>query len=255
MAGSLDRWKRIVGTGASFALFGFASLLLGLVAYPALVLRGGGRERREKGMQRLIQVSFQMFVGFMKAVGVIRVQFLHPERLPSAGGPCLLVANHPSLIDYVLLGTLLPQADVVVKRSHWSNPFTRGVVRGAGYVPNDSGESTLAACVERLQAGRVLLLFPEGTRSPRGGLGDFQRGAAHAALASGVPATPVTIRCEPPGLMRDQPWWDVPPSRMQFTLEVGEPILMEVDSASRGRASRALTATYREYFEKRLGLV
>ncbi len=228
------------------------ALLLGVIAYPVLALVSRSAEQREVRMQRAIHHAFRMFVGFMRGVGVIAVQQVGDGRLPKAG-PCLVIANHPSLIDYVLLGSRLPQADVVVKRAHWTNPFTRGVVRGAGYIPNDSGESTLEACVSRLRAGRVVLLFPEGTRSPRGGLGPFQRGAAHVALAARLPAVPVTITCEPPGLMRGQPWWDVPATRMLYTLRVGEPIRSEAAGTSRARASRALTATYRETFEKRLG--
>lgn len=244
---------RILGTGASFALFGVGALALGLVAFPLLALTSRSRELRERRMQRLIHWTFRGFAGFMEAVGVIRVELLHPERL-ERGTPGLLIANHPTLIDYVLLVSRLPQADVVVKRSHWSNPFVAGVVRGAGYLPNDTGEGTVEACVERLRAGRTVLLFPEGTRSPRGGLGAFQRGAAHVALAAGVDALPVTIRNWPPGLMRGQAWYDVPERRMQITLEVGEALPSDSAGAPRGRASRALTATYREHFQKDLGL-
>jgi len=253
LAKSVDRWLRIVGTGASFALFGVGSLFLGLIAYPVLWLLPGGRPQRERRMQWLIHRSFRVFAGFMQAVGVIVVDLRQPERLPTEG-PSLVIANHPTLIDYVLLVAHMPQADVVVKRSHWSNPFTRGVVRGAGYVPNDTGEVTLGACLERLRAGRIVLLFPEGTRAPRGGLGPFQRGAAHVALTAGIPALPVTITCCPPGLMRGQPWYDVPESPMQFTLDVGESIPTLAEDEGRGRASRRLTAAYREHFAKGLGL-
>ncbi len=253
MSATVERWLRIAGTGAAFALFGAASLVVGLLAAPALALVSGDRDRRERRVQRLVHLSFRAFVRFVEAAGVIAVSVRGAERLPD-GGPCLVIANHPTLLDYVLVVAHLPQADVVVKRSHWSNPFTGGVVRGAGYVPNDTGEATLEACVARLRAGRTVLLFPEGTRSPRGRLGRFQRGAAHVALAAGVPAVPVTISCEPPGLMRGQPWYDVPERRMQFTLDVDEPIPTPPRPESRGRASRQLTAEYREHFAKRLGL-
>ena len=253
MAKSVERWLRILGTGASFALFGVGSLFLGLIAYPVLWLLPGDQLKRQRRMQWLIHRSFRFFAGFMKGVGAIAVDLRQPERLPT-DGPSLVIANHPTLIDYVLLVAHMPQADVVVKRSHWSNPFTRGVVRGAGYVPNDTGEATLEACLERLRAGRIVLLFPEGTRAPRGGLGPFQRGAAHVALAAGISALPVAITCRPPGLMRGQPWYDVPESPMQFTLDVGEPIPTLPEAAGRGRASRLLTAAYREHFAKELGL-
>ncbi len=248
---TVDRWARIVGTGASFALFGVGALLLGLVAQPILVLGGEEREQRQLRMQWLIHRSFRLFVGFMERVGVVSLEVHHAERLPRVG-PALLVANHPSLLDYVFLVSQLPQADCVVKREHWANPVTGAVVRAAGYVRNDSGESTLDECVRRLRAGRIVLLFPEGTRSPEAGLGRFQRGTAHVALATGLPAIPITIRCEPRGLMRGQAWYEVPERRMRFSLEVGQPIASEPAGLPRARASRALTGIYREHFEKRL---
>jgi len=204
-------------------------------------------------MQRSIQQVFHWFQRYMEIVGVITVDVRGAERL--RGGGKLLIANHPTLLDYVLIVALLEQADCVVKKSHWMNPFTAGVVRGAGYIPNDGGELTVAACAERLRAGRTLLLFPEGTRSPAGGLGAFARGAAHVSLATGEPAIPIAVRCEPRGLMRGQPWYDVPASRMRFTIDVGRPIAAEARVTSRGRAARDLTARYRAHFARDLGLV
>ena len=81
----------------------------------------------------------------------------------------------------------------------------------------------------------------------------FERGAAHVALLAGCPTYPVAIRCEPRGLMRGQPWYDVPASRMRFSFAVGAPIASETAEASRGRAARKLTARYRAHFEKELG--
>jgi len=152
------------------------------------------------------------------------------------------------------MGSLMPQLDCVVKREAWSNPFMRGVVEAAGYIPNDAGEQLVDRCVERIEQGGSLLIFPEGTRSPEGELGPFQRGAAHTALRSGRPLLPVSIRCDPPTLMRGQKWYDVPPRRMQFSIEVGEPIAPPrlTDEAPRGLAARRMTAELRDFFAKRL---
>jgi 1-acyl-sn-glycerol-3-phosphate acyltransferase len=250
---SSNRFLRIIGTGSSFLVFGAGALVLGIVVYPVLSALPGGRPVRERRMQRAIHLSFRFFVKFMEAVGTIRVTVRDGDRLRGSGAR-LVVANHPSLIDYVLLVSLLPQADCVAKRAIWNNPITRGVVRGAGYVPNDSGEAMIGECARRLREGRTVLVFPEGTRSPARGLGRFQRGAAHVAIESGVPLLPVTIRCEPPGLMRGQKWYEVPERRMTFTLEVGVPIAAETHGEHRAMASRAITDELREYFAKRLGI-
>jgi 1-acyl-sn-glycerol-3-phosphate acyltransferase len=204
-------------------------------------------------MQRAIHLSFRLFVGFMTGVGVITVAVRDGARLRGPG-PRLVVANHPSLIDYVLLVSLMPQADCVAKKAIWSNPITRGVVRGAGYIPNDAGQPMVDECARRLRDRRTILIFPEGTRSPARGLGQFQRGAAHVAIQSGVPLLPVTVRCEPPGLMRGQKWYNVPERRMAFSIEVGEPIVAQTHGQHRGIASRAITGELREHFAKRLGI-
>lgn len=249
MTDTLDRLRRILGTGCSFLLFGVAGLLMGAVVSPLLGLRERDPAIRELRVQALIQRCFAAFTGFMEWTGVISVSAVGIGAL-AEGGPHLLVANHPTLIDVVLLGALLPQMDCVVKREMWSNPLMRGVVQGAGYLPNDGGEATVQACLHRLRAGRTVLLFPEGTRSPQGGLGRLQRGAAHVALASGAPLVPVTITCRPPGLMRGQKWYDVPERRMQLRLERGSSIPADAQGASRSVAARRLTRELREHFEK-----
>ena len=252
-SGSANRFLRVLGTGASFILFGAGAVCLGTVLYPVLALLPGGPLARETRMQRAIHLSFRLFVAFMRGVGVITVSVRDGGRL-GRPGQGLVVANHPTLIDYVLLVSLMPQADCVAKKAIWSNPITRGVVRGAGYISNDAGEAMVDACTRRLQEGRTVLIFPEGTRSPSRGLGRFQRGAAHVAIQSGVPLLPVTIHCEPPGLMRDQKWYEVPERRMAFRIEVGTPITAETHGQHRGIASRAITDELREHFAKRLGI-
>jgi 1-acyl-sn-glycerol-3-phosphate acyltransferase len=249
MTEALDRLARIAGTGTSFLLFGVGGALLGMLVSPVLGRVHREADARALRMQQLIQRSFRFFTRFMERVGVIEVTASGIEALRGPG-PKLIVANHPTLIDYVLLGGLLPQMDCVVKRGLWDNPFLGGVVRGAGYIPNDDAEGTVQACVRHLREGRTLLLFPEGTRSPRGGLGRFQRGAAHVALETGLPLVPVTIRCVPPGLMRDQAWYDVPERRMQLTLDVGEAVQPKDEGLPRSLAARRLTRELRAVFAK-----
>src|SRR5258705_8298 len=70
----------------------------------------------------------------------------------------------------------------------------------------------------------VVVVVPEGTRSPRGGLRRFQRGAAHIALKSGCPVVPIVITCRPPTLLKGQPWHEVPDRRADWVLRVGDPI-------------------------------
>ena len=244
---------RAARTGIAFVTFGVGALILGGLVFPLLRTTTAGR-RRELRVQRAIHLSFRLFVGIMSALGLIRVTWRGRDHLAAPGGH-VIVANHPTLIDVVLLIARLPQADCVVKKAAWRNPYLRGVVSAAGYIPNDTGPEVSARCMDRLRAGGRLLLFPEGTRSPRAALGGFYRGAARVALASGCDIVPVVIRCEPPMLGKGQPWFRVPPRTAQITLDVQAPV-SAVEYARRhagaGLAARRLTDDLRHLFEQRL---
>ncbi|MCZ6782005.1 MAG: lysophospholipid acyltransferase family protein [Proteobacteria bacterium] len=251
MERELPAWLRVLGTGLSFSIFGLLCLLGVTVLFPAARL-WGGREGGDLRVQRVIHHCFRFFMKTVEVLGVLRIRVEGAEALRGPG-PRIVVANHPSLADVLLLVSQLPQADCIVKRSAWSNPFLAGVVRAAGYLPNDEGEALLEACATRLRQGRTVLLFPEGTRSPAGGVGRFRRGAAHLALRTGVPLQPVTITCEPRMLMRGVPWYRVPERAGRFVLRVEEPVsALESDGAERALAARRLTARLREGFQKRL---
>lgn len=73
----------------------------------------------------------------------------------------MIIANHPSLIDVVFLIGLVRQANCVVKKSLWENPFTRGPLRSTEYISNDGSMDMLDAAAESLQNGQTLIIFPE----------------------------------------------------------------------------------------------
>jgi 1-acyl-sn-glycerol-3-phosphate acyltransferase len=250
----VSRWVRIVGTGIAFLVFGAVAFLLAVAILPVARRLPGSDEEAELRAQRAMHGAFRFYVWLASALRLIDVDVRGGETLREPGGR-VVVANHPTLLDAILLGALMPQMDCVVKSAAWSNPVMRGAVRAAGYVPNELGDRLVAVCAERVARGRPRLLFPEGTRSPAEGLGDFRRGAAHIALRSGRPLLPVFIECDPPSLLRGDKWYDVPPRRLRFTLEVGEPIdprgtLDRAEPA--GAQARELTAALRDRYEKRL---
>lgn len=244
---------RIVGTGISFSVFGLLGLLMTVAVFPVTRLLVRDPVAREFRNQKLVHWGFRLFVRLMVGLGVLVVDVRDGERLAEPGQ--LVIANHPTLIDIVVLVSLMPQADCVVKKEAWSNPFMRGAVSATGYLPNDSGDALVEACVERLRAGRSLVLFPEGTRSPKGGLGPFRRGFAHAALASGCPLRTVVIRADPHALMRGQPWYDVPERRLRLTLDCGrmvDPQELAQGAPTRGIAARRISTSLRDFYGKTL---
>ena len=245
---------RVLRTGVAFLTFGIGAIVVAAVVWPLRLLPRRTDARREVQAQRVVHGAFRLFAWWMATLGLVRVSWIGAERLRGRG-PRLIVANHPTLIDVVLLLTRLPQADCIVKTAARRNPFMRRIVTGAGYLANDDGDALVDACADRIGRGRSVVLFPEGTRSPRGGLRRFQRGAAHIALKSGCPIVPVVITCRPPTLLKGQAWHDVPDRTARFVLRVEEPI----DPArylgaetTLPVAARRLTADLQMLYERRL---
>jgi 1-acyl-sn-glycerol-3-phosphate acyltransferase len=252
----VSRGWRIVRTAFGFAALGMASLLLSLVVLPLLRVFPGSQERKELRAQQAIHWFVRAYLRGLRILRILRIRCTGAARLREPG--TLVVANHPTLIDALVLMSLMPQADCVVKQRYYEDPFVGGTARGAGYIPSRGGPELVADCVERLVQGRSLIIFPEGTRSPVNGLAPFARGAAHIALRAGRDPLPVTIRCEPSTLYHGQAWWDVPERRFTLTLRVGEPLRVKEavgEQTCRGQAARALTASLREYFERRVDVV
>ena len=253
---AIARSWRIVRTGAGFAFAGILCLLLALVVFPIVRLLPGTREEKEIRSQRWVHRAVRAFFGFLEFMHVMKLRCNDAERLKQPG--VLVVANHPTLIDALCLMSLMPQADCVVKASHYDNFFLSGPIKGTGYIPNLDGPRLVAQCVERLRAGRSVIVFPEGTRSPAGGLGPFARGAAHVALKSGCDPVPVTIKCDPATLYRGKAWWDVPEGKFEMALVVDEPLVVKdvlQQPIPLPRAARLVTATLRDHFERRLVVV
>lgn len=221
---------------------------------PILTVRKRGAAR-ELATQRVIHRSTAAFIGMGTALRLFELHERGTGRLQR--NPGLVLANHPSLLDAVFLLSRMPQADCIVKAEAWRNPFLRHVVRAAGYIPNTGGPSVVEACAARLRAGRSVIVFPEGTRSPAVGFGRFKRGAARIAMQSDCAITPVLIRCEPSALRKDQPWWDVPNRKLVYTLDVGEPLStaqLAGDALARSPAfaARAISHALLAYFESKV---
>lgn len=215
-------YVRLATTGLSFLLFGLGGMLLGITVVPLLLAVPGSGAARRARIRRMIQLAFRSFVGFAHHTGAISYSFTGAERLGRPGQ--LIVANHPSLMDIVLLIAFTPGAGCVVKREAWRNPAMVIVVSAAGYVPNAPTDLMIARATALLSAGECLIMFPEGTRTVPNRAARFHRGAASIALRAASVVTPVFICVEPTSLSKGVPWYRLPNPRAHFALRVGNDI-------------------------------
>ena len=254
----LARHLRQVRLGAAFVEFGLAALAVAFLVAPVVRRRAASGEEAELAVQRAIQRAYAFSTRCWIWIGLFRVDSRGLAGLAECG-PCVVVANHPTLIDVVLLGSHLKQMDCIVNAG-WTakSPFLARAIDAAGFVRNDGGRAVVDQCAARLRRGRRLLVFPEGTRSPWGSFGKFHRGAAHISLASGVPIVAVSIRCRPRMLGSGRKWHDVVDHRMSdFELRIAgrlEPAAYKTSGDSTPIAARRMTEDLLEIFRQETNL-
>lgn len=256
MKQALNYYWRVFATGLCFTVFGLGGVIIGGLVLPGLLLLHRNPVTRQARAQLLICRSFAGFIGLMHRVGIMTYEIHGLEKLAQSRGE-IIVANHPTLVDVVMLISMLPRADCIVKKALWQNPFTRGPVQAAGYILNDDSNSLVEQCVQRLQSGQAsLIIFPEGTRTVKGQrLNDFQRGAANIAIRSGANFRPVIIRCQPSTLSKNEKWYQVPSSPFHITIDVRAPLSVAgivQESASSSMAARRVNDVLYRYFDEEL---
>jgi 1-acyl-sn-glycerol-3-phosphate acyltransferase len=126
-----------------------------------------------------------------------RVRVQHRERLPWKGG-AILVANHQSLGDILVLFGLYRPFKWVSKASVFKVPFIGWNMSLNGYVRLVRGNKSsitamVDACTRWIDRGVPVLMFPEGTRSPDGEILPFKDGAFRMAVDKGCPVIPIVV--------------------------------------------------------------
>jgi 1-acyl-sn-glycerol-3-phosphate acyltransferase len=159
-------------------------------------------------------------------------------------GPAILAANHVAFFDsVVLIMTLRRTLSFVGKIEYLSSWKTRKVLPALGMIPLDRSDgrramATLKIASQVVAAGRLLAIYPEGTRSQDGDLHAGHTGAAYVAMATGVAIVPTGIigtdRIQPPGTHVPRPF-------RRVTVRFGTPIDPRTYVGSRRLRRRLIT--------------
>ena len=234
---------RALLTPLCFIIFNGGALVLSLIWFHLLNLVVRNPKRRQYYARLSVSLSFRLFIKLLCVLRLIKVRFEHFERLSCEGSRpgVILVANHPSLIDYVLIASRLEHINCVVKEALRHNFFLKGIVKATGYLANDDPEAFLQLGSACLAQGEDLLIFPEGTRTSRSREFRLRRGAAALAVHSGRPLQVITITLSTEFLSKEKRWYHVPRTCPEYVLSVGEklspdelpePSLSDVPTAS-----------------------
>lgn len=163
-------------------------LALGLTALAGMMLPGLHRRR---GVARAMSRTLLFFTGMPLVVKNL-------DRIPP--GQCVVVANHASYLDgLVMTAALPPRFGFVIKREMESVPLAGALLRrlGSEFVERfnrNRGGVDARRVLRTAVSGNSLVFFPEGTFDARPGLGKFHAGAFTIAARAGCPVVPAVVR-------------------------------------------------------------
>jgi 1-acyl-sn-glycerol-3-phosphate acyltransferase len=192
-----------------------------------------GVARRQAG-QRWLHALSRLAVRYLHAAGILDCDMsaLVPlqQTVPQ---PLVLVANHPSRLDSLLLASALPGMTCVTKASIWDRGVLGSTLRTAGYIRHDTLLRVLGPATERLREGGPLLLFPEGTRARAGAApGPMRPGFAAIAQRTRLPVQVILIETDSPYLSQGWPFLKRPPLPMRYRIRLGPRLPAPTDEAS-----------------------
>jgi 1-acyl-sn-glycerol-3-phosphate acyltransferase len=195
--------------------------LAALVLYPVLPRATGRRIGRA-----MIAWGYGVFWRIARSSGMLRLDAQVLDALSEEPG-LIIVANHPSMLDALMLVARLPRSACIMKASLVRNPLLGPGARLARYIRNDSAFGMIQRAVLDLREGGQLVLFPEGTRTTQAPINDFHPSFTLIARHAQAPIQTVFIDTDSPYLGKGWPLWRLPPLPICFTVRMGrrfEPI-------------------------------
>ncbi len=239
-------------TGLMFVYFGVGSLLLSWVILPWLCRGERTPAERARVAQAVVCRGFRQFHALMRWARLVDFDPRTADvRLPP--GPCVVIANHPTLVDITAVLAVMGEGAIVVRSGLFRSPFVGRLLRycwniDAGEGGAMAGAAVVQGAVERIEAGLRVVIFPEGTRSPVGSLRRFHPGAFEIAQRAGVPLVPLFITCDPPTLMKGVPWYALPKERSILRVET---MALSAERGA-GEAGRLFAREVQRMYEARL---
>jgi 1-acyl-sn-glycerol-3-phosphate acyltransferase len=141
----------------------------------------------------------------------------------------IIAANHPTMLDALLIIARVPRGICIMRSSLMRNPFLGAGARMARYIRNDPPRGMIRSAVHNLREGGQLVLFPEGTRTVVPPVNPFRPGITLMAHMAQVPIQTVIIESDSPYVGKDWPIWRIPQFPVVVRLRLGQRFAPEAD--------------------------
>ncbi|MGL1936855.1 MAG: 1-acyl-sn-glycerol-3-phosphate acyltransferase [Fibrobacterales bacterium] len=227
-----------------FVLFGIGSFLLYLLVLLPFSFIISNQVTYQRISRYAVSKTFSLFIKILEWTRVISLDVKNIEKLQS-NEPLLICANHPTLLDVVVLISMIPNANCIVKASLWGNPLLRRIVSRL-YISNAlEPTEILAACKETIEKGNQIIIFPEGTRTDCSNEQVlYKRSAAHLSLSIGCTILPVYINTpSPSGIGKNDNFFSSPKEGIiRYTISIKDKLPnCNYNNLARPLAARKIT--------------
>lgn len=229
----------VIGLGALAAIC-LVWLPFAMLLHPLLPRRIGQPLGRA-----VISAGFRGYLWILGVLCACRFELSELDRLRGEG-PLIVAANHPSLLDAVMLVSRLPNAVCVMKASLLDNLLFGAAARLAGYIRNDAPLEMILRAREELRYGAQLVIFPEGTRTVHFPVDACQPAVGLIARRSGVPVQTLLIGFSTPYLGKAWPLFRRPVLPLSCRIRLGRRFPAPTDVS-------AFTAELEAYFRSEAG--
>jgi 1-acyl-sn-glycerol-3-phosphate acyltransferase len=193
----------LIGLGSLAALC-LAWLPFAMLLHPLLPRALGERLGRQ-----VIPGGFRAYLRLLGALCSCRFDLSELDTLRDQG-PLIIAANHPSLLDAVLIISRLPNVVCVMKAALMLHPLFGSAARLARYIRNDGMLQIVQQSREALQTGAQVLMFPEGTRTKAFPLDPLTPTLGLITRRSGAPVQTVILEFSTPYLGKAWPLFRKP---------------------------------------------
>ena len=186
--------------------FGLGAVLLAIFVFPFIRLFTFHKKDFGIIARAYVSHTFRVFLGNLNICKTSLLKVDDKEAYPNIHGK-IIIANHPSLLDFVYIMSLVPNSTCIVRGGLTHTPL-RWVIKQA-YITNTTDfNDVLVECKKLTDKGCNVIVFPEGTRSPRVGRNNYKKGAARIALYCNCDVLPLFIGgSDKYGLGKFDPLW------------------------------------------------
>lgn len=221
-------YTSLLVTGAVFVVLDAGSCVL------RLTLPEGPRRRRMA--RRWLCGMARLAVGYLHRAGIVECDMAVLADIAQRRN-LVLVANHPSRLDCLILASALPHMVCVTKASIWERGVLGSTLRTAGYVRHDTLLKLIGPASQALKEDCQLLLFPEGTRARAGAEpGPIQPGFAAIAQRTRSDVQVMLIETPSPYLSQGWSFLRRPPLPMHYRIRLGPNFSAPQPGEASGRA-------------------